>query len=63
MELRIADIYSPEGRLRLVEAYTKSLWAGGVNHRTTWMGVQTLQTPEDLVATRSARRRTAAGPA
>lgn len=48
-KLKIDNIYSPEGRAALVQAYTKSLWAEQTFKRTTWMGAMACQTPEDLV--------------
>lgn len=49
MKLEIENIYSDEGRKALTDAYTKSMWVGGVYQRTTWCGVPLLQIPEDMV--------------
>jgi len=49
MSLAIDDIYSPAGRKALIEAYTKSMWADNIHHKTMWAGVPVLQVPEDLL--------------
>lgn len=49
MKLVIEDIYSAQGRRALVEAYTKSMWADKIHHKTIWCGVPSLQVPEDLL--------------
>jgi cephalosporin hydroxylase len=50
MKLIIDNIYSPEGRKALTDAYTKSYWADKLYHRVTWLGAPLLQIPEDLIA-------------
>jgi len=46
---RVLDIYSPEGFKVLSNLFTRAGWEQKISYEPTWLGVQIIQTAEDIV--------------
>jgi cephalosporin hydroxylase len=46
---RVLDIYSPEGFKVLSNLFTRAAWEQKISYEPTWLGIQIIQTPEDIV--------------